>query len=135
MSIVKFKNTHLDLGIIQPGSSHTIEWEYENGTPSDIIHTNAGCGACTRDLVVLNNIVQGVFQEQDSKSILAEPLKFKDLYSKDHNNLYTFQKTIDVYLKDDKPIMVPAAVGQVFNPEKKKIVLTFEGRVNLADSW
>jgi uncharacterized protein YfaP (DUF2135 family) len=132
--MLKFKNTTIDLGIIEPTSQHFLKWEYTDGTPSDVLSTTASCGSCTTDIITLNNGVQAIFTEGDVDSMTKEKA-----HAYFPNKLLQITKTINVAIRNgNEPTLIPApppAIGTVPNPKIPVITLTFTAQVKLDFLW
>ena len=115
------KNTHINAGIIKPGTKNKeIRWELFPGASDQIEYVKATCG-CTTPSWDTNNIVAkyndssdaNVIKTNDSKAILVT-------------------KKLKVYLKDGKLLKVFNTRGvEEFNPDKAHVDISFTVTVSV----
>lgn len=128
---IQFKDTTLDIGIIQPGSTVFVNFEY-TGEYSDIVFIRQHCG-CTGDHVNLSTSEQKIlqFRFKESDTPYLTKVQIDNYYS---NGYYSFTKQISVYLNDDQPLQVTNDKGEKdYNPNKSRIDLYFIGKVDITN--
>jgi hypothetical protein len=126
--MLTFKNTDfifqrdLTLG----SKKNIVVWEFE-GDPKEIQQLKVGCG-CTANCRVEGNTVIAEYEDQSGPKV--DPTNIDKLYP---TGKLAFNKSINVYLRDGKPLKEFNDKGvKVVNPNKSKIVLTFKGSVDLS---
>lgn len=115
------KEPIVNFGICGEGGSIEVEWEL-SVDPSEVIHFSPECG-CTSAPYIDGNVIKTIFTEDDAKGLTAE--QKKNWYP---SGQLPISKSITVYLKDDKDLIVFDKNNKtIFNEEKRQEKIGFVG--------
>jgi len=100
--------------VLRPGEKDLVEWQYAPGMTKDQIETIIPACGCTANVTWGNVGVRAVFTHQEK----AVP---------EDGGFYS--KNMTVYFKDGLGMVPDGRGGMMYDPNKKRRVLTFTGKL------
>lgn len=116
MSNIIFKESVVTIPkILSPGEVYKVVFEFE-GDPAEIAHVSPSCG-CTANCVVVGNTIQAEYTDKTSSAA--------------QKGIYDFSKNINVFYKNGEEVWVSTGMGKTINPQLKKEIISFKGKVEV----